>query len=429
MLIKKFNQYKIIQLLLFALLLWPPYITLKIGSFPGMSPERLLAFYFVFIWLVFYIYSSKFRKEIKSYFFQYHFLFYLIILLYLIQFISSILFSQNQTSAILNNIIKTINQPFLLLLVISFINKENVLKLIKLIIFIELIIIGLGVIESFLSQPLFSFATFLNESAKEAFNLGNFREDKYRIISTFSHSLVLALFVLLLLPFNHFFLKKTKYRIVPTINIIFTPIIIIFTDSRMGQILYLFFYLFFFLNKIYNIIIYKKGAKFFKKILFKFTIFFLVTGFVIFINNFETYINNAMNYLSTNIKETSSTSHSTMARLIQLNIAYENTTLLGFGSKGDTETMENYFMKAMDNYYVSILLKSGILGLLVYFFIAYYIFTLIIKHQHKYILSAFFYFFLNYYLYTLILSIDHLFSIFFIFLGFLLILLKKEKKG
>lgn len=424
----KFDSINIlIRMLLFCLLLIPPYITIKISSFPGMNPERLIEFLLVFIFIIFYIYSKNFRINIKQYTKEYKLLFLLIFTLYGIQVLSSILFAINPISSVANSVIKFIGQALLLLIVVSFMNKEKVYKAIKYILILQSVIIFLGLIEYIKGGTLFGFFAFLNENIREDFISGNFRDNTYRIISTMPHSLVLAQLIVILLPFNHFYLKNKYLKLIPIVNIVLSPIIIILTDSRMGIGIYILFYFLYFASTFMKLVFTTRIYFFIKKSIYKISILIFLISTFIFIQKFQTIINYGDNYILENMKNTNSAStNSTLARIIQLKIASENISFLGYGSKGVINIIEKSPLEAMDNYYISLILNVGIIGLMIFFFILFKIYNLIIKNSHNHFTKPFLFFYLNFSIFILILSIDYLMSLFFIFLGFLFIVLRKE---
>ena len=420
------NTYRIILLLLVSIIIIPSYITVKIGSFPGLNLERLIELYLLFIFIVFYLNSAPFRINFQTYIKEYKLLFLYLFSIYFIQANSSLLFGIDQISSFANSIIKFFNQLFLLLIVIAYIDKEKVYKLIKFILILQFIVLILAIIEYFKGGTLFGFLTFLNESAAERLVNGDFRDGRYRLISTMPHSLVLAQFLLILLPFNHFFLSNSKFKTIPFFNITLTPFIIFATDSRMGLALYLLFYILFFGHILWKYLVSKKIYNFSKKIFFNISILMLVVGSVYLVSNFQSILKDSTNYILSQHNATKNETDSSMARIVQINLALKNQSLLGFGSKGQVDILKQSSLKAMDNYYVSLFLNVGGIGLLLFILTIIYIFRLIIKNLNSKIFIPFLFFYLNYCVYVLILSIDHLMSLFFIFLGFLLVLAKNE---
>lgn len=419
------NNTKYIKYFLFFIFLLPPYITIKLGSFPGINPERLFEFYFVLVWGSFYFNNVKFRKNINEYLFQYKYIFITMFFIYLLQFFSSLFFSINTIKSIGNMGVKFIGQGFLVLLIIGFINKKNISYFIRVILLFEFVLICLGGLEWVLQKPLFSALTFLNSDSTDSFSLGIYRGDKYRVISTMPHALVLSQILLILLPFNHYFLKLVKRKSIYLANVILTPLLILFTDSRMGVALYILFYSL----KIFSLIFYfkKNNIKYIVKCIFYLFCVFVLCFVFYFLFNFDSvlYYFDTLIYANESVGDNSSSSY---ARIIQLNIAYDNISWLGYGMHAVETILDNYVLIAMDNYYISIFLQSGIIGLFLYLMLIFFIFKLISLNIHKdKSIVCFFYFYCMYVLYSFILSIDYLMNLFFIFLGFLMVILKNNK--
>jgi hypothetical protein len=195
----------------------------------------------------------------------------------------------------------------------------------------------------------------------------------------------------------------------------------------MGIALYLLFYCLYFFNKFGNSLINRKLYNFSKKLVFNSSVLLIFIGSVYLINNFDSIVKETSTYIIKNSKGSKTERDSSLARLVQLNLAYENASLLGFGAKGQIDIIEKARLKAIDNYYVTMFLNTGAIGLILFILAIILIFNLIIKNLNIKILTPFLFFYLNYCIYVMILSIDHLMSLFFIFLGFLLILVKDER--
>lgn len=417
-----------IKVLLFFILILPPYVTIKNSSFPGISPERIIEFYLFFSWVLFFLYSQKFRERNFTYIYQYWLIILFILTMYYITMVSSLFFSINILSSLGNIFITFFGQGFLLVAILGFVDTRHVKKLIQYILLIEVLIIAISFIEFILQQPLFSTLTFLNENSNPAFTEGNYRNGLYRIISTMPHSLVLAQLLLILLPFNHYFLKNSEKKIFYIFNIMATPIVIILTDSRMGIAVYGFFYFLYCLTSIIKSFTTITLQNFLRGFLFKFTIFFsIIIGLFVY-NSFEYLVQTIPDIILENSSERTASTNSSLARITQLVIASENISWIGYGAHGTEAIMKNYNLPVMDNYYISLLLKSGIIGLSIYILMLLIIFKLIVNYINlDPIITSFFYFYLNYSIFILILSIDYLMNLFYIFLGFLLILLTHNK--
>ncbi|WP_345969897.1 O-antigen ligase family protein [Sulfurimonas sp. HSL1-6] len=369
------------------------------------------------------------KKEVNDYFRHYKLFFLLIVIFYFILLASSALFSLNHIASTANSIIKIFGQMFLLLVTVVFVDRGHIDRLIKLILFLQLIVIGLAFLEWQFKQPLFSIFSAFNENLREALASGNYRDTKYRVISTFPHSLVLAQYLLMLLPFNHYYFKysTSNAKFIYLLNILMTPLILYMTDSRMGMALYILYYFFIFNLSAIKSTLSKKIQYFLKRVLFRLSVLLFILLGIVFIVNFDTYVNNALELVALSADESETTTNSTNARLLQLMIGSEHVSWFGHGSLGTIEIMEQYSMKAMDNYYVSILLNTGIVGLGLSLLFAIVLFNFIIKfwRVHK-IMEPFFFFYLNFYLFILILSIDYMWTLYYVFLGLLFIIIKND---
>ncbi len=370
--LKKINFF-IFRLALFFMILWPVYIAYKPGPLPALSMDRIMM---IFLLLLFFING-------KIIYYKEHKKIIMLLMVYFILNLFSAVLSQNVGGSIAKSIFLFLNGPFVFLFVIFFIkDEEQLIKIIKFIVWTMIVVNIFGVIESIKEQLLFkNFLITVNEYTLNALHL-KVREGVYRIRSVFTNPLVYCQFLLASIPLILFYIKKTKNIFMRTflyLNLLVTIYLIYRTGSRAGLALI-------FLVPIVNYVIKNYKNRLFRKFFWFFVI--LIVGMLIvaireFILSNWNKIQN-LQYLVIH-GMISQEDVSTFARVLQFiyGLSYIKHNFI-FGIGPGEELNAVYPLKSIDNYYLTLLLSVGVLGLITFLYIVFISIKVAIENIEKY---------------------------------------------
>lgn len=391
------------SIVLFFSFSWPSYIALKIGFLPGLTADRIFIFILVIILSIHILQKTSIFYNLAKYKGMVFFLFIWLAW----NLISSIAGSNNVSSSIAATINWYLSGPIFFLFILAFIQKEiQTIQLIKLIVMIMFIVNIIGLIEIYREDLLFkNFLITENE-----FTLGSLtekiRDGFYRIRSVFSNPLVYSQFLIAYLPLLFFIYKKEKRIIIKLFyltNIFIAYIVMYRTGSRAGLALAIAFPLIFNYISLYRI----KMFKFISNILIICSAI-LITYFI-----YKYYISNLaiINNLHTiNVNgKISEENLSTFARFLQFELGLKSVIANPFFGIGFGQAVEAVKpLKSIDNYYLTQILSSGIIGLLFFMIFLYSISKIAMKNIRNYKDSLTIYLFVSFILintYYMILSI------------------------
>lgn len=346
------------SVVLFFSFIWPSYIALKISLLPGLTPDRIFTFIIVIILIIHAVQKTSLFYRLEKY--KNIILFLFIWLMW--NLISSINGSTNIPSSIAATINWYLSGPIFFILVLAFIKKEiEIVQLIKFIIVIMFIINLIGIIEIYVGDLLFK--NFLITENK--FTLGSLtekiRDGFFRIRSVFSNPLVYSQFLIAYLPFLFYILKNEK-KIISKLfyltNIFIVYLVMYKTGSRAGLILAVCLPLISRYISFYRI----KIFKLFSNIVIVLTII-LVSYFIYKYYIAHSSIINNLSYFNIHGK-VGEEDLSTFARFLQFKLGLESiisNPLFGIGFGQAVEAVKP--LNSIDNYYLTFILSSGIIGL------------------------------------------------------------------
>ena len=355
-----------------ASVLWPSYLNLQLPGLPGIEPSRVLLSTLIFIWIFYLIKSTDMKNHVHSVFVTNtkYFLFFLFI--FLIKFIA-IFFSESIFQSLFYYIKDLIEVflPALVLLSLFMVTKD-----IKEFLFV-LAVIGGGVIlismvELIVNKNVFSLYlppgfVMSSEYVEQAIS-EKIRGGGYRVQGPFGHPLLLAQFIVVILPiYVYLFLTHPK-RLVKLISFILIPlafIVLYKTGSRsifIGIAAEIIIVAALYLRLV---MVTKKTSVLGWITIVSYPVFILLGLFIFYLT---------MDYF---LGQTIQEMNSTNARLLMwergLSIITES-PLFGFGS-GSAAYVLGFTggggVLTIDSYYLSVLLESGYIGFIV--FIAYFV--------------------------------------------------------
>lgn len=415
-------------LTLFCNILWPSYIALKIGSLPGITLDRLSTFILLLLFIAQLLIKPKTLNNLRP--FKSCALLLSTYFIWLI--ISSTITSADKLSSIYAIFNWVFNGPFILLFILIFCNNPKTMQKMLLTIFITLIICnGVGFVENIAGKPLFGDYLITKTENTEVATIMNIRNEAYRIKSVFSNALVYAQFLLASTVLSLYFRKNSKnlyFRTLCYSNLMLSYYLLYCTGSRAGLALALSYpFIMFYIHQ------FQKRTLLPKLILFSIH-FILIPTLLSFIAYFiVSNIDNANNlqYLfASNTKD--SEDISTLARVLQIILGFKailSQPIFGYGMGQALMAIQP--LKSIDNYYLGILLSSGIVGvlLLLLFIIVIYrkaIFNL--KAYHDKETEIYFVIFIMLCCFYLILSIPKADILFYFFSGLILLRNQQIKK-
>ena len=361
---------KVLLLSLFTSILWPSYIALKIGDLPGITLDRIASVVMVTFWLAHVATQPICLKTLTDY--RPLLRFILLYTLWLV--LSSLAGSANKISSVFAITDWFITGPFLMIYIFTFIKDENqALKTIKAA-FIALLNCNLiGTIECIAKNTLFADFLITETQYTEKASAIKIRNDSYRIKSVFSNPLVYAQFLLISIVLSALVGKYATsfiYRSLSNINFIASYVLLFFTGSRAGLALALTYpainiYIKLLKNRTQTAVAILAGIHF---ILVPAIIF--ASGYYVF-ENIDRAKN--LNYLFAS-GEVDQETISTLARVLQMQIGFSSILekpVFGYGM-GQALTAIGP-LNSIDNYYLTMLLSSGFIGLVILLMIVAYI--------------------------------------------------------
>ncbi len=379
------SNNKIFQNLFFFYLylytIWPNYISLQIGTFPGINFPKIMAVILFLYWVrlilknnqLSKIYSANFKK-IKKYL-------WVLIAYLLFIFLLTILF-HFEIRKLVNLFIRYSNGLLIICIVASLDNITFRRKLFVNLTKILFIVSVIGITEFLVGKNIYSFI-FSAKTIYAAETLNVIQTGSlYRITSCFSHNLNLAQFYIIIIPFVFFlgntYFKKVKKRL--WFYIFFSIGASLLTFSRA---LYVSYFAFFIIELIY--LTPKSAILNFLRILFA-SLFIILLVYINF--NIEILNDISIEYRGKPLTEDVHREGQIIEAipLISNNLYQgygitEAAQILDYGSLDGTPTV--------DNHYISIALESGIIAV-IFIFIFYLIITIKAFRVNKYLaMSAF----------------------------------------
>ena len=415
---------------LFFIIVWPDYIVYKYEDLPGLTPSRFFLLLFSLSMLIRFILCFEktnwiIKKIIKHKGIRQILL--LLIAFFTLQIISSILNSHEIKKSLFASTNNIITGFFLTIFVIYlFNNKQEIRKIIYVLLFCGIFINIVAMIEWINNRPLFmNYLLTANEYTIQA-SIGKMRDGSYRLMSVFSNALVYAHYLLLMFPLGFYLLNISKnifLKFITVLYLISNIIFVVKTGSRAGLLLIILTPLIFYY---FNFMSHNKCK--IKRNILNFIIIIIGILFIFWaICNVNTFVE------LTTIGLPSGIESSTIGRIMQYEFgihAFFLSPLLGYGVNEAVKLV--YPFKSIDSYFLTILLEVGFLGLFIYIYFNIKLFKLFLNKksghflEEKYIVISIAYILIFY----TILSIDKISSIYFVLIGMgLSIVLNKKQNG
>jgi len=403
------------------LLVWPSYIVYKAGVLPGMTLDRIFLLVLGISFLINFLFKNNFIVRFKPYTKE----IFLVISMFIWMLFSSF-FADNTIKSVFASINWFLSGPFLMIYLIAFFKNDNDLKSVILVILFVLIIINsLGLIEMINKTPLFkNYLITETESTLLAGTEEKLRGGIYRIKSVFSNPLVYAQILVASIPLWLSALLSTKglAKVFILINVIITYILLFKTDSRAGLALALAMPMLFFYISLYK----RKRYFILKKI-----VNFILLPLLLILLSINIYMKfddaNQMHTLSMEGK-IGQEEVSSLARILQIKMGLdvlERHPIVGQGQGEALRELEP--LRSIDNYYLTIILSTGIVGFFLWLFFLLKIFQKGVKSIRYYNDPTVKYYTLSFLIlliYYTILSIDKGNNLLFILAGIILIRFK-----
>jgi len=363
------NKKVFFHISIIVLLLWPTYLALKIGDLPGLSLDRFMILGVAVIFMLNLTSNHRYIQNLKSH--------GKIVLLLLITFFWNILSSFMVADNVLVSFFASINWflsgPFLALFVLIIYEKEvDLIKLVSSMVIAIIVINIFGLIEFIKGDLLFKDYLFtVNEYTMSAI-IEKTRNGMFRIRSVFSNPLVYAQVLVASIPLFLYVLKTKKIKIVKLfllINIGLSYFLLYYTGSRAGLALGLAIpFIFFHLN------LYKKP---WYRLISKIVFFISVPLFLFYLYSVvgESFAQVDDLHEQNMRGELDENTLSTLARVLQYKFGMEaivHSPIIGYGFGEAVKAIIP--LKIIDNYYLTILLSTGIVGFAIF---AYFLYVII----------------------------------------------------
>lgn len=226
--------------LLIAALLWPRYSYIRVGGLPGITPTRVLLAISLFVAIVYFLRSPKFKKEIFSAISQGQSIFWFVAIFIVFRFLS-VVFAHRPLESLYGFLNEILFYPLMMLLfVTAFRSSIDVERIVRSLVYVTLFICLIGTLEYIRHQNVFTgILPVTDEYAQEAL-LSKVRDSGYRIQSTFDHPLTYAQFLVCVIPIliaAFFRFNGLVFRSIAIITVILAFGSVWLTGSRSGMVL------------------------------------------------------------------------------------------------------------------------------------------------------------------------------------------------
>ena len=226
-------------LFLLVLVVWPNYGFYKFGVLPGISPTRIMFALLVFYWLYSISGSTQFRINFVRRLKQNKGVVFLIVGLMLWK-LGSVITSETFFFSLYGFLNETISYVFIFFLVLSIIQTSKDVDSIILWFALSAFLIGLlGLYEAYVKHNLFIGYIPVSSEYLEQVMSEKLRGGKYRTQATFDHPLLLAEYIVFILPILVFAAIKSKGVAKSALflsNIILLIVVMYETGTRSGVV-------------------------------------------------------------------------------------------------------------------------------------------------------------------------------------------------
>lgn len=341
-------------------IIWPNYIVLKVGSLPGITPDRMIGLVLI---LVLFLYFTIGRGNYSK-LMNYRRIVSILLILSFWNLTGSCIAAEQIGKSIFASINWFVSGPLVFIIVLLFVKDlTDVSKLIKAVVIGMFLVNLLGVVELISGHILFKNYLLTENQFTMSALIEKTRDGMFRIRSVFTNPLIYAQYLIATLPLFFYFLKKydaISSKFFYLVNIMLTYFLIYHTGSRAGLALGLLIPLVLLYLKLYKYV----WLRYILNICSLIFIAYIVLNTIEYI---QTNIQDAQNLHSLYVNgKVDSTEASNLARILQLQMGFEALTshpIFGFGYGEALNAVKP--LKSLDNYYLSILLASGIGGLII----------------------------------------------------------------
>ena len=337
-------------------MLWPAYLVIQFSTGPGFNPQRVMLPICLLAWLIHVVSSRGYRRRVRSIWTEYRILILSMVALFAIGIVSGVLSPFNKSQAIWGafNQVMFLAVP-MLLVVTYFDSRQSISRLVGVMLGITIISQIVGAIEYANQEVVFNRLVSPGSEHAEKILEGKTRLEKHRVTSVFDNPLSYAQFLVFMLPvFMHMMsnARNIVYRLLAGTQLVVLPVCVWTTGSRTAMVLMIFSYL--------------AGALYwvFRKRLdnrLKVTTAFIVTAVSVALFALTATLFDSDSVL----RGSQSIESSTNARLFQLAVgipAISVSPFIGVGIHQATNFMQG--LTSIDNYYLTVVLEKGVIGLI-----------------------------------------------------------------
>lgn len=414
------NIYNALYLFIFLLPFSPRYIGFGIGQGgSSLSFKRIMLLILLMATSIFLMQHGRYLlKFVKAYKVN-KLVVWMLVSVMIIQLASIVTNGPSIQSFVMyiNDFLMTFFMVFIGTLLIQSI--KDISKLYKAIAWSYILVIVLVLFESIVHHPIYTiFATDQIQASRDI-SESFIRDGMYRVSASFTNSIVLGAFLVSMFPFLLSYLsKKFLFFIVPIYMFC-----VYVTGSRAAVMLT------FILLYLYLYFVIKRRSKVLSRLLYFLNIVLTVLTVVFLYYYISNIFYNFTNYMAL---ETES-ERSTVSRALQFYVIIDyikDAWWLGYGRIVQFQEFKDSFGASLDNYYIRIIAENGFLGLFAYSIligtIVKYSFS-IVKIDNKFIPIALSVVILV--LYQFFLAIPYMWIYLYIFLGVMINIKTKYKKG
>lgn len=414
------NIYNALYLFIFLLPFSPRYIGFGIGQGgSSLSFKRIMLLILLMATSIFLMQHGRYLlKFVKAYKVN-KLVVWMLVSVMIIQLASIVTNGPSIQSFVMyiNDFLMTFFMVFIGTLLIQSI--KDISKLYKAIAWSYILVIVLVLFESIVHHPIYTIFATEQIQASRDISESFIRDGMYRVSASFTNSIVLGAFLVSMFPFLLSYLsKKFLFFIVPIYMFC-----VYVTGSRAAVMLT------FILLYLYLYFVIKRRSKVLSRLLYFLNIVLTVLTVVFLYYYISNIFYNFTNYMAL---ETES-ERSTVSRALQFYVIIDyikDAWWLGYGRIVQFQEFKDSFGASLDNYYIRIIAENGFLGLFAYSIligtIVKYSFS-IVKIDNKFIPIALSVVILV--LYQFFLAIPYMWIYLYIFLGVMINIKTKYKKG
>ncbi|MBU1215143.1 MAG: O-antigen ligase family protein [Gammaproteobacteria bacterium] len=342
----------VLLMLLGSYALWPAYVAFLIPGAGGVNPQRILSLLLIVAWIIQMVQMPSMRSRLLEVMNENRAVFLSAAIYFMFGIITAIISSAQPAKSMSSAVITFISYPMIMIFVISYFSKrKEIIQLFFTIIILAISTEIIGIAEWMNGGNIFAIFIDPVSDIAEQMMQGAYRDEAYRIQSTFTNPLSFAEFLLLVMPISLYFIRPRQcgvaIRLFAAIQIVLGMLCIYLTASRASILLVVMMISFLlgwsFRNKVSKTAVVMSTS----------LVVLLVAAIV------------PWGALITYVVGDASTINSTLGRLYQLQAgipAVLSSPLWGYGLGQGVNFVAP--LVAIDNYYLTVALETGLTGLL-----------------------------------------------------------------